>query len=174
MLFGICTYTSRMPKFWHMYLITYGDFVIIVEPIYILQAMIIVDHHERDYDDQAFLQALFTAMNVSKKSILNWIMRLISLCVFFTLLFSKQPWTIFYSFHLFFLLFALDTYKHIKESYMYLSSQCFFKTPHKALNFQEKSKKQAFSSNLQRPKFHIFLSVSTIGPPQGATELSKQ
>ena len=37
----------------------------------------------------------------------------------------------------------------INESYMYLSSQPFFKTPYETLKFQEKSKKNAFSSNLQ-------------------------
>ena len=38
---------------------------------------------------------------------------------------------------------------HIKERCMYLSSQHFFKTPHKTLKFLEKSKKNAFSSSLQ-------------------------
>ena len=37
----------------------------------------------------------------------------------------------------------------IEESSMYLSSQLFFKTPHETLKFQEKSKLNAFSSNLQ-------------------------
>ena len=32
MLFGICTCMSCTPKFWHMYMIAYGDFMIIVEP----------------------------------------------------------------------------------------------------------------------------------------------
>ena len=32
---------------------------------------------------------------------------------------------------------------------MYRSSQRFFKTPHKTLKFQEKPKKNAFSSDLQ-------------------------
>ena len=31
MLFGICIHTSRTPKFWHKYVITYGDFMVIVE-----------------------------------------------------------------------------------------------------------------------------------------------
>ena len=37
----------------------------------------------------------------------------------------------------------------IKENSMYFSSQLFFKTPHETLKFQEKSKLNAFSSNLQ-------------------------
>ena len=36
-----------------------------------------------------------------------------------------------------------------KESSMYLSSQLLFRPPHKTLKSQEKSKKDAFSSNLQ-------------------------
>ena len=37
----------------------------------------------------------------------------------------------------------------IKESCMYLSRQLYFKTPYETLKFQEKSKKNAFSSDLQ-------------------------
>ena len=32
LLFGICTRTSHTPKFWNTYVITYGYFMIIVEP----------------------------------------------------------------------------------------------------------------------------------------------
>ena len=32
MAFGICWCMSHMPKFWHMYVIMYGDFMVIVEP----------------------------------------------------------------------------------------------------------------------------------------------
>ena len=32
MFFGICPHTSRTPKFWHTYVITYGDFMVIVDP----------------------------------------------------------------------------------------------------------------------------------------------
>ena len=31
MFFGICPCMSRMPKFWHTYMITCGDFMINVE-----------------------------------------------------------------------------------------------------------------------------------------------
>ena len=34
MFFGICPRTSRTPKFWHTYVITYGDFIAIAEPCY--------------------------------------------------------------------------------------------------------------------------------------------
>ena len=34
MLFGISPSTSRTPKFWHTYVITYGDFMVIVKPCY--------------------------------------------------------------------------------------------------------------------------------------------
>ena len=73
------------------------------------------------------------------------------MCFFggFFVLFLKHLWKIFYSIHLFLLLFGLDTYKHIREKYTYISSQLFFKTTHKTLKFQEKSKKNAFSSDLQ-------------------------
>ena len=30
-LFGICPHMSRTPKFWHMHMITYSDFMVIVE-----------------------------------------------------------------------------------------------------------------------------------------------
>ena len=32
MLFGICPRTLLTPKFWHMYVMTYGNFMVIVEP----------------------------------------------------------------------------------------------------------------------------------------------
>ena len=34
MLFCICPRTSRTPKFWHTYVIKYGDFMVILEPCY--------------------------------------------------------------------------------------------------------------------------------------------
>ena len=68
---------------------------------------------------------------------------------FFSFLFLKHPLKIFHSIHLFFLLFGLDTYKHIKDGCMYLFSQIFFKTPNRTRKFQEKSKKNAFSNDLQ-------------------------
>ena len=58
---------------------------------------------------------------------------------------------------------------------MYLSSQLFFKLFfHKTLKFQEKSMKNTFSA-IYGAKFKtFFLSVFTIGPTQGVTEVSKQ
>ena len=42
-----------------------------------------------------------------------------------------------------------DTYNFpLKENCMYLFSQHFLKTPHETLKFEEKSKKNAFSSDL--------------------------
>ena len=38
---------------------------------------------------------------------------------------------------------------HIKDSYIYLSSQFFFKTPNRTRKFQEKFKKNAFANDLQ-------------------------
>ena len=32
MLFGICPCTSRTAKFWHTYVITYDDFMVIIKP----------------------------------------------------------------------------------------------------------------------------------------------
>ena len=56
------------------------------------------------------------------------------------------------------------------ESCMYVSSQLFFKTPHETLKFQEKFIfLQTAELNLKK----IFHSVSNMGPPQRATELSK-
>ena len=87
---------------------------------------------------------------------------------FFSFLLLKYRWTIFHSIHLFFLLLGLDTCT--KESCIYLSRKRLFKTPNKALKFQEKPKKNTFYSNL----LNFFPSVSTIGPPHGVTELIKQ
>ena len=57
---------------------------------------------------------------------------------------------------------------------MYLSSQLFLKTPYETLKFKKKSKKNAFSSDLQTKISKKSSSVSTMGPPHGVTELSKQ
>ena len=57
---------------------------------------------------------------------------------------------------------------------MYLSSQLFFKTAHETLQFQEKSKKNTFSSDLQPKVQKYFPSVSNMGPTNAATELRKQ
>ena len=38
MLFGICPHMSCMPIFWHKYVITYSDFMVIVEPCYCMQS----------------------------------------------------------------------------------------------------------------------------------------
>ena len=96
-----------------------------------------------------FPSTFLQPVNGSKKSILNWVMKL-SLFVFFVFLFLRHLWKIFHSIHLFFLLFWLRYLQtHMKEKYMYLFSQVFFKTNHKTLKFKEKSKKNEFSSNLQ-------------------------
>ena len=62
----------------------------------------------------------------------------------------------------------------IKENCMYFSSQRFFKTPHQTPKFQEKSKKNKFSNDLQTGISNIFPLVSTMGLSYGATKLSKQ
>ena len=82
-------------------------------------------------------------------SILNWVMKLNLFLCFFIFLFLKHPWKIFLSIHLFLTLWFRYLQTLIKEKCMYLSSQLFFKTNHEILNFQQKSKKNAFSSDLQ-------------------------
>ena len=52
-----------------------------------------------------------------------------------------------------------------KESSLYLPTQRFFKTPHKILKFQAKSKKNAFSNDLQTESSKSFPLVSTIRSP---------
>ena len=49
-----------------------------------------------------------------------------------------------------------------KESCMYLSSQLFFKTLHKTLKFQQKSKKNTFSRDLQTKISKIFFPKSLL------------
>ena len=71
---------------------------------------------------------------------------------------------------------------------MYLFSQPFFQTPHKTLNFQEKSETvrkkdwrkvkksvgNAFSSDVGQEFQNIFLLVPTMGASHGDSKLSKQ
>ena len=70
--------------------------------------------------------------------------------MFFSFLVLKHPWKIFNMFHLFFLFFGLDTYKHAKKvNCMYLSSQRFFKTLEWNSKIPRKFKKNDLYSDLQ-------------------------
>ena len=103
-----------------------------------------------------FPNTFLQPVNSSKSSILNWVMKLNLLMCFCFFLFLKHPWKIFHSILLFFLFFGLNTIeRHIKESYINLSSQLFFKTPHRTLKFQENPKKMHFPA-IWRPKFKKF------------------
>ena len=82
------------------------------------------------------------------KEILNGKLHFLS-SVFFSFLLFKHLWKIFHPIHLFFLIWFRYLQTRIKESFMYLSSQLFFKTPNQTLKFQEKTKKNVFSSDLQ-------------------------
>ena len=93
-------------------------------------------------------------VNCSKNSILNWVMKF-SLFMFFVCLFvcfflTPLKKFSFYS-PIFITLWFRYLQTHLKESSMYLSSQHFFKIPHKTLKSQEKSKKTAFSNDLSQP-----------------------
>ena len=105
-------------------------------------------------------------VNGSKNLILNWDMKLDLI-----MLFLKKPSKIYYSIHLFFLLFLWFRclQKRKKKSCMYFSSQVFLETLYKTLKFQEKSKivrekgskkaRKSVRNNLQgiwRPKFQRF------------------
>ena len=74
--------------------------------------------------------------------------------IFFALL-LKHPCKIFYSTHLFFLLFGLDTYKHAFEICTYLSSHFYSKTPYKTKNSEKNPRKMHFPAT-GRPKFQIY------------------
>ena len=37
-----CPSASRTPKFWHMYVITYGDFIVIAEPCFLMNFIVYV------------------------------------------------------------------------------------------------------------------------------------
>ena len=85
----------------------------------------------------------------SKNSILNCVMKLnLFMCSFFFFV-SETPMNDF-PFNSPILLTFWFRYlqTRIKESSMYLSSQLLFKTSHKTLKFHDKSKKNAFSSDL--------------------------
>ena len=60
-----------------------------------------------------FRSTFLQQVNGSKNSILNWVMKLNLFMCFFFLLFLKHSWQICHSIRLFFLLFDLDTYKHV-------------------------------------------------------------
>ena len=85
-----------------------------------------------------FPSTFMQLVNGSKNSILNWDMKLDLF-----MLFLKKPSRIYYSIHLFFLLFLWFRWlqKRKKESCMYLSSQLFLETLYKTLKFQEKSER---------------------------------
>ena len=87
-----------------------------------------------------------------------------SLHVFFSFLFLKHPWKFFYSIHLYFLLFRyLQTC--IKESFMYFSSQRFFKPPHKTLKLQEKCIFQRSADlNFKKSSFGVYRGGHPTGP----------
>ena len=120
----------------------------------------------------AIFPSIFLQQNGSKNSVLNCIMTLSPFMFFFFFLFE----TLLKDFPVYspILLTLWFRYlqKSVKESFMYFSSQLFFKTPHKTLKSQGKSKKNAFFSILQT--WILKTSVSTIGQLRWATELSKQ
>ena len=97
-----------------------------------------------------FLSIFLQPGNGSESWILNWVMKLhLFMCLFFFFVFETLLKDFpFYSPTLLNLWFRyLQT--RVKESFMFLSSQLFFKTTPKTLKFQGKSKKNAFSSVLQ-------------------------
>ena len=99
-----------------------------------------------------FPSTFLQPVNGSKNSILNWVimkLNLFMLFLFFLFCFETPLKDFpFYSLILLTLCFRyLQT--SINESFIYLSSHLFFKTPHETLRFQETSKKYAFSSDLQ-------------------------
>ena len=138
---------------------------------------------------QAFFQALFyKQVNSSKNSILNWVMRLnlfmsISfekpLILRFSTLFNYSSYS----------LAEILTNRLIPISFMYLSWQHFFKTPHKTLKFQQKllllQTKKYISKHDRMEVFSQLIfnnakamplqseRVSTQGIPHGDSELCK-
>ena len=113
-----------------------------------------------------FPSTFMQLVNGSKNSILNWDMKLDLF-----MLFLKKPSRIYYSIHLFFLLFLWFRWlqKRKKESCMYLSSQLFLETSCKTLKLQEKSERVRESKSrkarksvrnsfqgIWRPKFQKF------------------
>ena len=96
-----------------------------------------------DVNSDIFASTFLQLVKSSKNSILNWVVKLnLSMFCFFLCFWNKKHLTFWFKY--------LQT--GIKEKSMYLSSQLFFKTFHKTLQFQEKLKKNVFSSYLQ-PKF---------------------
>ena len=105
----------------------------------------------RDTQKQAYFQALFYNQLIVIKT-QSWIKvwnSMSSCFCFFSFLFLTLKDFSFYSSILLTTLWFRYLQTRIKESYMYRSSQRFFKTPHKTLKFREKPKKNAFSSDLQ-------------------------
>ena len=120
-----------------------------------------------------FWSTFLQPVNNSKNSILNWFMKL-NLCMFFFFFVFE---TILKNYPFVSPILPTLCFRYlqtcIKESCRYLSSQRFFKIPHKLRNSKKNPRKIHFSL-ICRPKLQIFPSVFTIGLPHEANELSKQ
>ena len=115
-----------------------------------------------------FPNTFLQPVNGGKSSILNCVMKLFMFFFFFIFKKPLKDCPFYSPILLTFWFRYLQTL--IKESCIYLSIQLFFKTANKTLEFQEKSKKNAFYSNLQTYIRNIFSSVFTMGSPHRATE----
>ena len=86
----------------------------------------------------------------SEISILNWDMKLNFFGVFlFVFETPSKLFSILFTFLTILTLWFRYLQTYLQESCLYISSQLFFKTPHKTQKFPEKLKKNAFSTNLQ-------------------------
>ena len=114
-----------------------------------------------------FFKHFLQLVNGSENSILNWVTMKLNLFVVVFFFFCFETPLKYFPFYFHILLTLCFRYleTHIKESFMYLSSQLFFNTPHKTLRFQETSKKNAFSPVCRSKFLKVYLQCLPWGHP---------
>ena len=114
-----------------------------------------------------FFKHFLQLVNGSENSILNWVTMKLNLFVVVFFFFCFETPLKYFPFYFHILLTLCFRYleTHIKESFMYVSSQLFFNTPHKTLRFQETSKKNAFSPVCRSKFLKVYLQCLPWGHP---------
>ena len=102
---------------------------------------------KREWHTGIFPNTFLQLVNDSKNSILNWVIKLnlfMCFCSFFVFETPLKDFPFYSS-----ILLTLWSKYYRKESYMYLSSQLFFKTPNRTLKITRKIQENAFFSDLK-------------------------
>ena len=72
MVFSVCLSTLRTPKFWHVYVIMYCDFIIIVKPCFDLWNRLTTKHIKNVYDSRTstYPKSLWFSIVIKLKKII--------------------------------------------------------------------------------------------------------